>query len=207
VLEAAQERFGADFGRVLDSSAMWVNGEPASEADTVADGDEVAVLPPVSGGSGPPPEDDDWIEVTDAAIDLGSLHAWAVTPAAGATVVFTGTARETSDGRSSIVALEYEAYEPYASRRMHEVAASARRRLPALERIAIVHRVGRLEVTQLAVAVVVSAPHREEAFAAARWCIDETKATAPIWKRELWAGGGAWVACEHDPVDITTPDR
>jgi molybdopterin synthase catalytic subunit len=97
-----------------------------------------------------------------------------------------------------VVALEYEAYEGPAVERIGRVVAEARRRWPAVARIAILHRVGRLSVTEDAVVVVVSSPHRAEAFGAAEFCIDTVKETAPIWKRERWATGEDWGICDHD---------
>jgi molybdopterin synthase catalytic subunit len=85
------------------------------------------------------------------------------------------------------------------------VAAEARRRWPAVGRLALLHRHGRLEVSDVSVVVVASAPHRDEAFAAGRFCIDELKATAPIWKREAWAGGEDWSACSHPLAEVAGP--
>jgi len=95
--------------------------------------------------------------------------------------------------------LEYEAYDPYALRGMREVADEALARWPELGAAALLHRTGLLEVTDPAVVIAVSAPHRAEAFAAASWCIDSVKATVPIWKREAWDGGVAWAAaCDEE---------
>lgn len=123
---------------------------------------------------------------------MADALAWAVTPGCGGVVTFTGTVRDHADGRSGVTSLEYEAYEEAAVARLGEVAADARRRWPVIGRVAMLHRVGRLELCDAAVVVVVSAPHREEAFEAARWCIDTLKATVPIWKREEWSGGTDW---------------
>ena len=106
--------------------------------------------------------------------------------------MFTGTVRDHAQGRDRVEWLEYEAYEEQAVAKMGAVAATAREKWPGVERIAILHRTGRLEVTDTAVVVAVSAPHRDEAFEAARFCIDTLKAEAPIWKKERWAAGEAW---------------
>ena len=107
-------------------------------------------------------------------------------------MLFTGTVRNFAAGRPSVTALEYEAYEEEVEPRLAAVAAEARRRWPTLGRTVLLHRVGRLAVGEASVAVVVSAPHRDEAFAAARFCIDTVKEAVPIWKREEWEGGADW---------------
>ena len=106
--------------------------------------------------------------------------------------MFTGTVRDHAEGRTGVERLEYEAYEEQAVAKMEGVAASARDKWPGLGRIALLHRTGRLEVSDVAVVVAVSAPHRDEAFEAARFCIDTLKAEVPIWKKERWADGEDW---------------
>jgi molybdopterin synthase catalytic subunit len=91
-----------------------------------------------------------------------------------------------------VVALSYEAYDEPARRRMAEIVAAIRDEWPAIDRVAVVHRLGRLELSETAVAVVVSSPHRAEAFAAALACIDRVKKSVPIWKKEHWADGSDW---------------
>ena len=118
--------------------------------------------------------------------------AWANQPDCGAVVVFCGNARDHSDGRPGVDMLEYEAYEEHVVPRLADVVAEARRRWPSVVRIALLHRIGKLEVGDSAVVVVASAPHRDEAFEAARFGIDTLKASVPIWKRERWEGGESW---------------
>ena len=137
-------------------------------------------------GIGPDP-----LPVADAA-------AWAVLPTCGAVVSFLGTVRDHAEGRAGVTLLEYEAYEERAKPRLAAVADAARARWPALGRLVLLHRVGALHLMEVSVVVVASAPHREEAFAAARWCIDAVKATVPVWKRETWAEGVDWGTCAHD---------
>jgi molybdopterin synthase catalytic subunit len=108
-------------------------------------------------------------------------------------VCFTGTARDHSAGRSEVTMLTYEAWEEVAVGRLASVAAELRRRWPAVGRVALVHRTGDVSVGEAAVVVVVSAPHRGDAFDAARFGIDAVKATVPLWKREHWSGGADWV--------------
>jgi len=117
-------------------------------------------------------------------------------------VLFMGTVRNFADGRPAVTALEYEAYEEAVGPRLAAVAAEARRRWPPLGRVALLHRVGRLEVGAASVLVAVSAPHRDEAFAAARYCIDTVKETVPIWKREEWEGGDGWSARSSPVTEV-----
>lgn len=140
-----------------------------------------------------PPHGDTWIALSAASLPA-DVAAWATVPSCGAVVSFTGTARDHSEGRAGVDELAYEAYEQQAVERMAAVAAEARRRWPEVRRLALLHRTGPLAVGDAAVVVAASAPHRAEAFEAARWCIDTVKETVPIWKRERWAGGDAWGA-------------
>lgn len=118
-----------------------------------------------------------------------------IEPSCGGVVVFFGTVRDHAEGRPGVSRLEYEAYEEAALAELGKVAAEARRRWPSLGRIALHHRTGRLALCELAVVVAVAAPHRTEAFEAARFCIDTVKATVPIWKFETWEGGAEWSTC------------
>ncbi len=145
----------------------------------------------------------DWVVLTDGELPVDGLHAWAATPRAGAVVTFVGIVRDHAEGRDGVHAMTYEAYDEPALRVMHEIVDDARRRWPDLERVAVLHRVGRLELSEPSVAVAVSAPHRDHAFEAARYCIDTLKETAPIWKQEHWGTGSAWALGDHAirPVD------
>jgi molybdopterin synthase catalytic subunit len=119
---------------------------------------------------------------------------WAVTPACGGVVVFSGVVRNSSEGRDGVTALTYEAYEEAAGARLAGVVAEARRRWPVVARVAALHRTGEVALGESSVVVVVSAPHRGEAFDAARFCIDTLKETVPIWKQEHWTAGVEWSA-------------
>ncbi|HUQ40063.1 MAG TPA: molybdenum cofactor biosynthesis protein MoaE [Acidimicrobiales bacterium] len=137
---------------------------------------------------------DDWLALCDTPLPVAEVLAWADAPDCGGVVLFSGTVRDHSEGRPGVTGLEYEAYTELVVPKLAEVAAAARTRWPEIRRVAVLHRVGRLTIGDTAVVVVVGAPHREEAFAAARYLIDTVKATAPIWKRESWDGGASWVA-------------
>jgi molybdopterin synthase catalytic subunit len=132
------------------------------------------------------------IQLTDAPIDTASLVDRARHPNAGAVVVFLGMTRELTAGRQT-VALDYEAYREMAEQKLAELEAEAGRRWPLIECI-VVHRLGRVPPAEVSVAIVVSTPHRRDAFAAGEWLIDTLKRDVPIWKREQWSDGTTeWV--------------
>lgn len=139
-----------------------------------------------------PPESDTWIGILGDPLPLEAAVGWANRPHCGAVVMFSGNARDHSPDRAGVHELTYEAFEVEAERRLGAVAREARSLWPDLGRLALLHRVGTLAIGESAVVVVASAPHRREAFGAARFCIDALKATVPIWKREKWSGGESW---------------
>jgi molybdopterin synthase catalytic subunit len=134
----------------------------------------------------------DWISITEHPLSPDELSNWVVRPNCGAVVTFSGVVRDHSSSRENVIALEYETNAALAQQRLHDVVDEARKRWPALERVAVHHRIGRVELSVSTVVVAVSAPHRDVAFEAARFCIDALKASVPMWKRELWEGGSAW---------------
>ncbi len=151
---------------------------------------------------------DTWVELVDVPIVAEALVDWATTPSSGAVVSFLGVVRDHAEGRDGVYAMTYEAYRDPAVERLREVAVEARRRWPDLARVALVHRLGELQLGEASVAVVVSSPHRDVAFEAGRFCIDTLKESVPIWKKEHWSGddadaaGSAWAlgAREIRPV-------
>ncbi|HEX6424022.1 MAG TPA: molybdenum cofactor biosynthesis protein MoaE [Acidimicrobiales bacterium] len=138
------------------------------------------------------PEGDTWLGLSAAPLPVAEAVAWAVRPDCGGLVLFSGTARDHAEGRPGVERLEYEAYDAQVVPRLRAVVDEARARWPAVGRVALLHRTGVVEVGDSAVVVVVSAPHRAEAFEAARFCIDTLKRSVPIWKRETWDGGESW---------------
>ena len=160
---------------------MAVNREYASGDTTLAEADELALIPPVSGGSASVTR----ARVTDEPLSLERLAAMVGRPGAGAVVTFCGTTRD-------VERLEYEAYREMAEERIAAIVADAIER-HGLEAAAAEHRVGTVPLGEASVAVAVSAAHRDEAFAGAREIIDRIKAEAPIWKKEVDAGEGRWV--------------
>jgi MoaE-MoaD fusion protein len=159
-----------------------VNKEYAERAQPLAEGDEVALIPPVSGGA---------VRLSEDPLDLGAAVAEVADDRAGAIATFVGTTRVESRGRT-VVHLEYEAYEGMAERVMDELAASLLERHD-LCAVAIHHRVGRVGIGEQSVVIAVSAPHRHDALAACREAIDTLKESVPLWKKEVYEGGEEWI--------------
>lgn len=153
----------------------------------------------------PPTDERDWIGLSAETLPVDVALAWTQTPDCGGQVLFTGTVRDTAEGRDGVDWLEYEAYVEQAEPRMAAVAAEARVRWPEIGRIVLLHRIGRLQLTEVAVVVVVAAPHRSEAFAAARFAIDALKASVPIWKKESWEGGEDWGTGAQPVSEVGSP--
>jgi len=143
----------------------------------------------------PPASGDDWVGLTTAELPVATAADWVVLPSCGAVVVFSGTSRDHSGdpaagtARRGVTVLEYEAYDEEVEPRLHAIVAELRLRWPAVGRVALVHRIGAVAVGSSSVVVAVSAPHRDDAFLAARFGIDTLKATVPIWKKETWTDG------------------
>ena len=159
-----------------------VNREYAGPDDVLHDGDEVAVIPPVSGGA---------FRISAAPLDLGAAVAEAASDEAGAVATFVGTVRHSSRGRD-VLYLEYEAFtemaEPMLARLADELCAKH-----GLCKVAIHHRIGRVEIGEASVVIAVSAAHRGAALDACREAIDTLKTTIPLWKKEVYAGGEEWI--------------
>jgi molybdopterin converting factor subunit 1 len=183
---------------VHEAVGFAVNQEYVDGSYRLRAGDEVAFIPPVSGGAGDP----QWvgpIRIVREPVDFAALEREVAARSAGAICTFRGTTRESNAGRN-VIRLEYEAYEPMALSEMRKLAVRAGERWP-ITRIAIVHRVGLVNVGETSVAIAVAAPHRAEAFAACRFAIDRLKEVVPIWKKEYFEGGEIWVGCQtsHPP--------
>jgi MoaE-MoaD fusion protein len=159
-----------------------VNKEYASPDRRLSDGDEVALIPPVSGGE---------LRLTADPIDVEAVIAEVADDRAGAVATFLGTTRVQSRGRT-VLYLEYEAYEGMAEKVMETIATTLHERYE-LCRIAITHRVGRVGIGETSVAIAVSAPHREHALAACKEAIDTLKVDVPLWKKEVYEGGEEWI--------------
>ena len=173
--------------------AVAVNQEYADFSRPLQHGDEVAFLPPVSGGS-----EEDFYELVRTAIAADEIVRRVKAPEDGAVVVFDGIVRNNSRGKPTLN-LEYEAYEPMALAKMREIGDDLRRQFP-IHRIAMVHRLGRLAIGETSVLIVISSRHRKAAFDACRLAIDRLKQTVPIWKKEYFADGAVWVEGETLPA-------
>ena len=147
------------------------------------------------------PKAEDSFAITLAPLSLEEIYTQADNPANGAVVVMNGMVRNQTDGES-VVALEYQAYQPMALQVFYQIADDVRRQWPDITRVVIYHRIGRLNVGEISVSVAVGSPHRGEAFAACQYAIDTLKHNAPIWKKEHWQdGSSSWVsigACEQE---------
>jgi molybdopterin synthase catalytic subunit len=152
-----------------------------------------------------PATGDDWVALIPGPLPVAEASAWVVRPDCGATVTFTGTARDHAPDRPDVRHLEYEAYEGPALARLDTLVGELRARWPAIRRVALLHRTGVVDIGDAAVVVAVSSPHRAEAFEAARVAIDELKRTVPIWKREAWAGGESWGLEAQHLTEVTSP--
>lgn len=159
-----------------------VNREYAERDRTLAPGDEVALIPPVSGGA---------FLLSDEPLSLDRVVGEVRSDEAGAIATFSGTTRVHSRGRT-VTHLDYEAYEGMAERVMEEIADALRARYE-LNAIAIHHRIGRVSIGETSVLIAVSAPHRQDALAACKDAIDELKQRVPLWKKEVYAGGEEWI--------------
>ena len=138
------------------------------------------------------PDGDTWLAITTSEPPIAEAYQWATQPDCGAVVLFSGTARDHSEGRPGVELLAYEAYEEHLVESLQGVVAEMRKRWPDVRRVVIMHRVGEVPITESSVITVASSPHRDVAFEAARFGIDRLKATAPVWKREVWSGGESW---------------
>jgi len=214
-LQELLEKFPAlkKFGRSL---LFAVNQEYAVADRPLNEGDELALFPPVSGGSTPDAETQgggdavnteapslrpnassrgatnfDFFELTTEPIDVGAVARRVVPTECGATVTLDGYAREWTRGRRTLY-LVYEAYAPMALRELQRLGLAAHEQFE-IAHIGIVHRTGRLEIGETSVVIAVSAPHRQAAFAACEWAIRELKRTVPIWKKEVFEDGEIWV--------------
>lgn len=188
LLAEQQPAFAAADAELGERLRVSVNMKIAQGDPALADGDEVAFLPPVAGGQEGPSAR---CRLRDTPLDVAEVVARISGPDTGGIVTFVGTVRNASRGKD-IEHLEYEAYPEMAERELDEICEEAAAKWPGA-RVAVDHRTGRLELGELAVVVVAAAPHRPEAFAACRYTIDTLKERVPIWKKEFASDGATWV--------------
>ncbi|HEX3984995.1 MAG TPA: molybdenum cofactor biosynthesis protein MoaE [Acidobacteriaceae bacterium] len=205
---------GATVGDVLErcralapeSDGLWssvavaVNEEYVRAAHRLADGDEVALLPPVSGGAGEAPGGQPYVRIVHERIVAHAILPPLQRPEDGAVTIFDGIVRNHSRGRRTLY-LEYEAYEAMALKKMEELAAAALNRY-AVRNVAVVHRLGHLEIGESSVLIAVFSQHRGAAFDACRWLIDTLKQTVPIWKKEFFEDGAVWAQGDPFPAEL-----
>lgn len=191
VFQAYQQRFATT--NIHPSSILVAkNQEFATFNTNLSEGDEVAFLPPVSGGS----QSGITVSLTRETIDSGGLARATVKNCDGALVTFEGVARNNTKGRQTRF-LEYEAYEPLAFSQLERIASEISRQFSTTG-VGVIHRLGRVDIGEASVAIVVSAPHRRPAFEAALDLIDRLKREVPIWKKEFFVDGEVWVEGEWD---------
>jgi molybdopterin synthase catalytic subunit/sulfur carrier protein ThiS len=169
---------------VASSVRPVVNQEFVSLDTPIKAGDDVALLPPVSGGA-------ERFYLTEEPLDPRAVEALVEEPGCGAFVTFVGTVRNTNEGRA-VDYLEYEAYPGMAERKMAEIGDEIRQRW-GLDRVAMAHRLGRCAIGEASIVICVASPHRREAFEACHYAIDRVKEIVPIWKKEVWRDGSVWI--------------
>ena len=190
--EAVSRRFPA-LGQYRPFTLFALREDYVSPDHRLGEGDELCLFPPVSGGS----DGADWIEVTAEVLSERATAEAVGDPGAGAVALFSGIVRDQTGGRR-VKFLEYEAHAPMALAKMREIAAAIRARWPGTLRVALVHRVGRLEIGESSVMIAVSSPHRREAFEACHFAIDTLKETVPVWKKEYFEDGEVWVGLQSE---------
>jgi molybdopterin synthase catalytic subunit len=207
-LRTVFEHYAARFPRLRDmasSTVLALNQQFSSPAAPLAEGDEVALLPPVSGGSGYTHQITDpaghFFALTREPIDGTAIAKRLLCGSDGAFVNFEGVTRNNTKGRATRF-LDYECYEPMAVKTLEQIGLDIARN-HSIGRIAMVHRLGRVEISETSVAVVVTSPHRRAAFDAALEGIDRLKKLVPVWKKEYFVDGEVWVEGEWDD-SVTT---
>ena len=199
VIRHYEQRLSKNKG-IFNSIAISVNQEYARPEIKLKSGDEIALLPPVSGGADPPTRTDARAFITHEIIDTAGPLAAIKRPDDGAAIVFEGIVRNNTRGRRTLF-LDYEAYEEMAVKEMESLIARALEQFKVRDAL-IIHRLGRIEIGETSVLIIVASAHRAAAFDACRWLIDTLKRTVPIWKKEHFEDGAVWSDGEPVPDDI-----
>lgn len=193
---------------LIDASFVAINQEYAAGDAVITEHDEVALIPPVSGGEnaaedGEPQAEDNLYVITEEPISAEEVSRKVITPAHGASLAFIGTTREWTEGRRTVL-LEYEAYVPMALAKLRQIGAELGEKWPGT-RCAISHRIGRVGLAEISVVIAVSAPHRESCYEASRYAIERLKQIVPIWKKEIWEDGSEWKGHGLGPWNPSVP--
>lgn len=195
---AELKRRHPELAELESSLAFAVAQEYVDRHHPLQDDDELAVIPPVSGGVGEAAMTDTGdrfaCTLTQQTIRLDDLTAFVADPGAGATATFVGTTRDTNDGRR-VIRLEYECYPGMAEKEMAKICQTILSHWP-VKKVAVTHRLGRVDIGHASVAIAVSSSHRQAAFEACQYAIDRLKTTVPIWKKELYEGGAVWIGSQ-----------
>lgn len=185
VLTTLYERYSS-LTKLADRLLVAVNEQYALPDTLLAEGDTVAIFPPVSGG-----QSNDLFALTREPIDTPGLVKHLLRQQDGAVVTFEGVVRDHSMGKP-VLYLDYEAYEPMAMKMLHQIGQEIHEKWP-IDRVGIIHRLGRLQIGETSVAIVITSAHRKPAFEACQYAIDRLKKIVPIWKREYFQDGAVWV--------------
>ncbi|MGC5328633.1 molybdenum cofactor biosynthesis protein MoaE [Brevibacillus sp. SYSU BS000544] len=181
---------------LLPTCFVSLNNEYATSDQVIQEGDDVALLPPVSGG------EEERFTVTDKPLSADSLIKVVANPYSGAILTFVGTVREFTHGKRTD-SITYEAYAPMAIEKMKLIDQEIQERWPGAQ-VAMKHRIGDLEIQDIAVIIAVATPHRNESFEAGRYAIERLKQIVPIWKRENWEDGSEWKGHQQGPWNPIT---
>ncbi|MFD1178421.1 molybdopterin converting factor subunit 1 [Paenibacillus puldeungensis] len=194
--------------QLIAVSFVAINQEYASGNVLITEQDEVALIPPVSGGQPTDeydenPNIDELYTITTHPISVEEVTRQVITPAHGAALTFTGTTREWTDGRRT-VHLEYEAYVPMALAKLRQIGAEIGEQWPG-SCCAICHRIGNVGIAEISVVIAVSSPHRDSCYEASRYAIERLKQIVPIWKKEMWEDGSEWKGHGLGPWNPSVP--
>jgi len=194
-----------DAAQTLSSCFFAVNQAYAEDEAILTAADEIALIPPVSGGQGEAEAmslmEDELFTLTDEPIDVSVVTAKVITPYHGASLAFVGTTREFTYGQRTVL-LEYEAYRPMALKTMAQIGREINNKWPGAL-CAISHRLGRVGIGEISVVIAVSSPHRAICYEASRYAIERLKQIVPIWKKEIWEDGSEWKGSQTGPWNPT----
>lgn len=198
VIEQLRQQF-PDLPLVAEQTLLSVNQDFATMETALNDGDTLAIFPPVSGGSDASSGSNDRFSLTTDVIAIDAVAKMVTYPHTGAVTTFTGIIRNVT-GDKAVTSLEYEAYHEMAIAKMAEVAAEARQQWPDIVDIAIVQRIGHLQVGEVAIAIAVSSGHRDQGcFEACQYSINRLKEIVPVWKKEFGPDGETWIEGDYNP--------